>query len=237
MANTSTADAAATNATAGADLPAALTSALGAADTTAAQRVATLGLVHQARLSQLTRTAARATKQYGAGSPQAAAAQTTVDAAKTTIARIAVVNQQITTPAPQVAAGGWALHGRVFSAALQPLSGHCVFLVDQQNAYQSAHGFSYTDATGYFLLSYAGSPATTQTPGKQDDTASQNADQAPTSLFVEVVNPKGQPVLISTTPFQPATGVATYQNITLPQGEPPIGDPPAEIHKIAFPDG
>ena len=236
MAKTSKTDAAAANATMGTDLPAELTSALSAADTTVAQRVTTLELVHQARLSQLTRTAASATRQYGAGSPQASAAQTAVDAAKTTVARVAVVNQQITTPAPQVAAGGWALYGRVFSAALQPLSGHCVFLVDPQNAYQGAYGFSYTDSTGYFVLSHAKTPEGPQTRGKQEAAASHDATQTPASLFVEVVNPKGQPVLISTTPFQPAAGVATYQNITLPQGEQPIGDPPEEIRKIAFPD-
>jgi hypothetical protein len=236
MAKTSKTDAAAANATTDTDLPAELRSALAAADTTVAQRVTTLGLVHQARLSQLTRTATSVTRQYGAGSPQAAAAQTAVEAAKTTVARVAVVNQQITTPAPQVAAGGWALYGRVFSAALQPLAGHCVFLVDPQKAYQSEYGFSYTDSTGYFVLSYAGTPAETQTRGKQDAAASQDAAQTPTPLFVEVVNPKAQPVLISTTPFQPATGVATYQNITLPEGEKPIGDPPEEIRKIAFPE-
>jgi hypothetical protein len=50
-----------------------------------------------------------------------------------------------------------------------------------------------------------------------------------------VANDKGQPVLISTTPFQPVTGLATYQNVTLPQGQAPIGDPPATLRQAAAP--
>lgn len=86
--------------------------ALGSADSTAAQRVQNLGLVHQARVAQLTRTAASITARYGADSPQATAAHAKVTAAQATVARIAVVNRQTDTAAPQVAATGWALYGQ-----------------------------------------------------------------------------------------------------------------------------
>jgi hypothetical protein len=49
--------------------------------------------VHQARLAQLTRTAASITARYGAGSPQATAAEAKVTASKATIARVATVSQ------------------------------------------------------------------------------------------------------------------------------------------------
>ena len=50
------------------------------------------------------------------------------------------VQQQVTTEAPTVAATGWALHGRVYTAQLEPAVGYCVFLVDAQNAYYSPAG-------------------------------------------------------------------------------------------------
>ncbi len=231
--------------------------ALGAADTTASQRVQNLSLVHQARLAQLTRTAASITARYGAGSPQAAAAEAKVTASKATIARVATVSQQVSATAPQVSAIGWALYGHVYNAQLQPVSAYTVFLVDAKNAYQSAYGFSYTDSTGYFLISFAGAPAASQSqngsssprrrrsqaeagpthPGEEDQQSepAQPATQTSSPLFVEIANANAQPVYLSTTAFQPTLGAATYQNITLPAGEAPIGDPPPAIRRIALP--
>ncbi len=206
-----------------------ISSALGAADDTAGQRVAGLNLVHQARLAQLRRTAVSVTAQYGANSSQAVTAAAKVTAAQGTVWRLAAVQAQVGTDAPTVAAAGWALYGRVYSVdsgQAQPVSAYCVFLVDAQNAYQAAYGFSYTDATGYFQLDFAGTPAGVQ----QDPTGA-----APPALFIEIANPNGLPVYLSQTAFQPTLGVATYQNVTLPVGEPPIGDPPAQIRPIALP--
>jgi hypothetical protein len=200
--------------------------ALGAADDAAAQRVQ--GLVHQARLAQLTRTAANVTAQYGAGSPQATAAEDAVTTAQGTVARAAVVSQRVSTPAPQVAATGWVLHGRVYNAQLQPASAYCVFLVDAQNAYQGAYGFAYTDTTGYFLLNFAGAPTPAQPA--QGATA-----QPPPQLFVEVANASGQPVYLDSMAFQSTLGAATYRNVTLPAGEKPIGNPPPAVRKTALP--
>jgi len=226
--------ASAPNATATGNLGSDLTMALSSADSTSAQRLQHLSLVHQARLSGLTRTAASLTAQYGASSPQATAAETAVTGAKATIARVAIVTQQLTTPAPQVASTGWALNGRVFDAEKKPVSGYSVFLVDAQNAYQSAYGFAYTDDTGYFLLSFAGTPAAPQTKTKDQPTG-QSADETSPQLFVQITNSKRQPIYLSTTAFQPTIGTATYQNFLLPAGEKPIGDPPAAVRKGALP--
>jgi len=225
--------------------------ALSAADTTASQRVQNLSLVHQARLTQLTRTAASITARYGAGSPQAAAAEAKVTASKATIARVATVSQQVSATAPQVSATGWALYGHVYNAQLQPVSAYTVFLVDAQNAYQSAYGFSYTDSAGYFLISFAGDPASSQSPTQEGSSSprrrrsqaeedhqsepAQPANQTSSPFFVEIANANAQPVYLSKTAFQPTLGAATYQNITLPAGEAPIGDPPAAIRRIALP--
>lgn len=190
--------------------------ALAAADTGSSQTILNLQRAHQARLSQLKRTAATLTKQLGPDDPSVKAAQAAVAAGSAKIAGISVVHQQLNTPPPQVATDGWALHGRVYSADLQPQAKYTVFFVDNQKAYQETYGFAYTDDTGYFLFNVAG--ATPTTP-----------------LFLAMTNTKGEPAYLSTTPFLPPPGSATYQNITLPSGAQPLGDPPQAIRDVALP--
>jgi hypothetical protein len=214
--NSSEATVATTSATVNNNVSASLT----AADSTSSQSMQTLGLVHQARLAQLTRTAAIIEAQYGATSKQAIAAQAAVTTSKVTVARLAVVNHQVVATAPQVAAKGWALYGHIYNSQLQPATAYTVFLVDEQNAYQSAFGFAYTGSDGSFHINYQGSAN----------------ESAAVKLFLEIANNKAQPVYLSTTAFVPKIGAATYQDVTLPSGEPVIGDPPAEIRAIAMPD-
>jgi hypothetical protein len=204
-----------------------VTNALASADTTAAQRIQTLQWVHQARASQLTRTAAALKAQFGANDPGVKAAEANVAAATLTAARIGMAQRQAATPDPQVSANGWALHGRVFDAQLQPMSGFTVFLVDASKTYQQAYGFAYTDADGYFLLNFAGPDAAAQ--DKSAKTASS------LELFVEIANAKSQLVYLSPVIFQPVVGGASYLNIELPAGNEPIGDPPAQIRDVAVP--
>lgn len=206
-----------------------VTNALASADMMAAQRLQNLQWLHQARVSLLTRTAAALKTQYGANDPGVKAAEGAVAAETLTAGRIGMVQQQAATADPQVSASGWALHGRVFNAQLQPVSGFTVFLVDASKTYQQAYGFAYTDDTGYFLLNYAGPDSATQ-----NKSAKQAAAAAP-DLFVEVADAKAQPVYLSTTAFQPAPGSATYQNITLSPGNASIGDPPEQIRNVAIP--
>ena len=203
-------------------------SALGAGDSGATQAIQNLTLVHQARNSQLKRAAAAATKQFGADNAETKAAEAAVTAGTARVASLTAVHLQAATPAPQVSTTGWVLHGRVFVAAStstgvqqQPDANLTVFLVDGQKRYQAQFGFSYTDATGYFVLNHAGAKG-----------------EAPTDaqLFVEIADKKGQPVYLSTSNFQPVTGSATYFNIALPAKNKPLGDPPAALRPGAFPD-
>jgi hypothetical protein len=219
-----------------------LTAALASADSTAAERVQNLQWVHQARASQLSRTAAGLKAQYGADDPGVKAAEAEVAAATVAAARVSMLHQQLTTADPQVAKNGWALHGRVYRPVphtetiihtshvtqLQPVSGFTVFLVDATKTYQRAYGFAYTDDTGYFLLQYAG-------PDSASQEKSQTAAHAAPQLFIEIANKKALPVYVSATPFQPAEGAAAYLKITLPEGDQPIGDPPPEIRDTALP--
>jgi hypothetical protein len=173
-------------------------------------------MVHNARLSQLKRTADTLKKQLGPDDLSVKAAEAAVNVASAKVARISVVHQELDTPPPQVAAAGWALHGRVYNADLKPLAKYTVFLVDSQKTYQEAYGFAYTDDTGYFLFNVAGAKTTPL-------------------LFLAMTNTKGEPVYLSATPFQPAPGSVTYQNITLPSGVQPLGDPPQAIRDVALP--
>jgi hypothetical protein len=209
-----------------ADLKQQVGAALVSADTRASETVQNLQLIHKARLSGQTRAVAAAAAQYGSGSPEAKQAEAAVAAAKDTVARISVVHRQLTTPRPEVSSSGWVLQGRVFDAQLQPVSGDTVFLVDAAKAYQQAYGFAYTDETGYFVLNYSG-------PEKNTKGQAQAATAA--QLFVEIANTRGLPVYLSTTAFQPAPGSISYQNIVLPAGEQPIGDPPEAIRNSALP--
>jgi hypothetical protein len=221
----------------GASLRNNLRTALKSADGTVSQRLLNLSLVHQARLAQLTRTAASTIAQFGKGSPQATAAEAAVTASKATIAQVEMAKLQNGTPAPQVAKSGWALYGHVFNSNQQPVTGYTLFLVDAQSTYQQAYGFSYTDSSGYFQITFAGAASTQgQASQKQESApATQSTSPAPVQLFVEVANPKSEPIYLSKTPFQPNLGAATYQNVILPAGEKPIGNPPEAIRAVALP--
>lgn len=206
-----------------AELQDAFAATLQSADSTAAKSVQMLQQVHRSRLALRTRTAATLTAKYGADDPRAQAAQSAVTATTLTVNRVAMVSQQLTTPAPQVSANGWALHGRVFDAQGKPLAKYTVFLVDSQNVFQEAYGFAYTDETGYFLLESVG----------QEGKATSRVASVP--LMVEIANDKGQPVYRSATAVPPSIGIASYQNIMLTEGNQQIGDPPAAIRAVGMP--
>src|SRR5271166_6385623 len=126
------------------DVQAAFNEAFAAADSLAAQRLQTIGKLHQARIARLTREAAGFAKQGDAGAASLAGARAEIAAEKITVAKAAMLNQRAATADPQVPPSGWALHGRVYSSELAPAAGCTVFLVDPQNAFQSAYGFAYT---------------------------------------------------------------------------------------------
>jgi len=207
------------------DVRSALSGALAAADSLAAERLQTIGKLHQARIARLAREAAGLSAEGDAAAASLAETEAEIAAEKTTVAKAAMLSQRAATADPQVSASGWALHGRVYSSDLAPAAGCTVFLVDPQNAYQGAYGFAYTDATGYFVLNAAAAA------GASGGTAPAAAAQ----LYVAVADAKGEPVYRSATAFAPNPGVATYQTHVLPAGGKPIGDPPPAIRDIALP--
>jgi len=191
------------------------------------------GLVQTARLSGLKRAAAAAVATYGAASTEAAAANQAVTTAQARTGQLQVVSQKAATAPPAVASTDWALHGRVYDANLNPQERYTVFMVDAQNNYISDYGYSYTDATGYFLLRHQGASAASSSGAKETGAASKTA--AAPQGFVQVCDANANPVFSSTTPFAPVKGKATYQVLTLPASGQSLGDPPAEIRAVAMP--
>jgi hypothetical protein len=224
-----TTDSKSTPASKAAELRQGLTDALTSADGGTTQTVGNLKLVQQARLSQLTRTAATLKKQYGAGDARVAAADAAVTAGAVKVARLGLVHQQLDTAPPQVSATGWALHGRVFDSTLHAVPQLTVFLVDGQKVYQQQYGFAYTDDSGYFLITHTGAAATAA--GTEGNTR----PDASAELYLEVVDNSSQPIFLSTIAFQPVAGSVTYQNIALASGDKPLGNPPPDIRGTAIP--
>jgi len=205
------------------ELDSGTTAALMTADGKAMDRLENLSLVHQARMTQLSRTVMSLTDEYGEGSSQVIAAKAAVTEAAGIVARLQVVRQQTAAEAPTVTATGWAVWGHVYDSNTKPLSGYCVFLVDGQKIFQRAYGFSYTDSTGSFVINFDGGSAAT---GKTSSTP---------TVYLAITNAKAQPVFVGTTPLSLAIGSATYVDTTLPEGEPVLGDLPEDIRKVAVP--
>ena len=121
------------------------------ADTAGAERIKHLQWVHQARGAQLARAAADLKAEFGAHDASVKRAEDAAAAARATGARLSSLHRQMTTADPQVAPGGWALHGHVFTGD-KPVRGFSVFLVDAANAYQELYWFANTDDAGRFVL-------------------------------------------------------------------------------------
>lgn len=73
-----------------------------------------------------------ATATYGANSTEATAASQVVTTAQAKTGQLQILNQKASTPKPTVASTGWALHGRVYDANVNPQEGYTVFLADEQ---------------------------------------------------------------------------------------------------------
>ncbi|NGZ08285.1 MAG: hypothetical protein CV088_02730 [Nitrospira sp. LK70] len=208
-----------------------VTAGITSADSIAVQGIQNLQWVHQARLSQLSRALAEAKAQYPSDSPEVKTAEAAVAANTATVGRVSMVRQRLTTPDPEVAKDGWALHGHVYvevDLQLNPVSGFTVFLVDGQETYQRAFGFSSTNETGYFLLNYLGPQVAAKATAVR---VSQSTSVS--QVFLRIANTKAQFVFLSKAAFQPVTGSATYKDIILPPGN--LGDLPKEIRDIALP--
>jgi hypothetical protein len=102
------------------------------------------------------------------------------------------------------------------------VQGYSVYLVDSTNTYQSTYGIAYTQADGSYQFVYAGPPVGQTAP-------------AATTLYLQVGNASGDPIYSSKTAFAPTTGLASYQALTLPVGEKPLGVLPTVLRSVTLP--
>jgi hypothetical protein len=207
------------------ELDTGLTTGLAAVDSLTASRLDNLGLVYQARITQLTRAVNSLTAQAGADAKQVVKAKAAVAATQSTVARVQMVKQRTVATAPVVTSGGWAVWGYVYDSKANPLSGYCVFLTDAQGNYQNAYGFQFTDSNGGFTINYAG----TNAEGAQ-------AAATPPTVYLAITNAKAQLVSESAKALALTIGSALYIEITLAAGEPSLGELPGEIKRLAQPD-
>jgi hypothetical protein len=159
---------------------------------------------------------------YGAASPEATAAQAALSASQAVAVRSDVVNRQLNTPAPAVPAGGWVLYGHVYDANGAPVSAQTVFLATAQGAFQSEYGYAYTDDTGYYSLTVDAPAVAPAPPPAGNGPAAASTPE----LCLAVTNQKRQLVYLSSTPFEPTAGTATYNYAHLSAGGQTIGVPP-----------
>jgi len=216
-------------------IDASVSAVMGAADAAQANILTALTQVQQARLTRQNRGLADLTAEAEPDTDAVEAARVAVAATEAAVSRLTLGGQQAATKAPKVSAAGWVLHGRVYDSNLNPLERYTVFLVDAQKNYLDQYGFDYTDKTGYFLLSHAGGAAPGPAPG--DGKAAPAESPAAAEIYLQVANPRARAVRSSAGAFTPVTGLATYQLVTLAEGEPELGDPPAAIKAVALPRG
>ena len=195
--------------------------ALDQTDAFSIERVQQLLVVHRARLTQMNRVATIVTAKSGAASPQAAAATAAVIASNAAVARVAMIKQQVGMQAPTVPAAGWGVYGTVYNSSKTPVSAYSVYFVDSTNTYQNTFGIAYTGSDGSFDIVYAGPPTGQTAPTTQ--------------IFLQVGNASGDPIYTSKTAFTPSTGAATYQVVTLPAGEKPLGVLPTVLRAVTLP--
>jgi hypothetical protein len=143
---------------------------------------------------------------------------------KATIAKISASNQNLSMPVAQASPSGWVIQGYVRDINLNPLPKLTVYLADSNTMFQSEYGINYTDDSGYYSIEYAG------TGDKADPDA-----KVPT-LYVALINPRGNPAYITPKPVSLSFGATTVLDISLTSVDQTIGDPDKQIRQLALPN-
>jgi hypothetical protein len=179
------------------------------------QQLKGLGQIRQARINQLQRQATALSAQKGATDPEVVSLQKSIQTQLALVSVLGVVGYQASTPAPTAPANGWILYGFVRDQNLQPAPKLTVYLVNEAKEWLRNYGYAFTDATGYFILSYA-------------PDASIDKERAPTSesVYLEVSSQARQPLYIDSSAFTLAVGAAQYREVVL-SGQGVLGSPPA----------
>ncbi len=147
-----------------------------------AQQLTSITLVRQARINQQQREATALTAEYGATDSGVVALNASISDQQSLAGVLGATRDIATTTAPTVPQNGWILHGRVRDKNLQPIATLTICLVDEQKSFLSAYGYAYTDATGYYSITYTPDPSAPA--------------PAPLSAYLEILNSSpGRPSL------------------------------------------
>lgn len=149
-----------------------------------------LSAVRQARVNLLQRQV-RALAAKPASTTTSASVKSlraTIQLHQSALARFGAVSTQSSTPAPAVPANGWVLHGHIRGPDSQPVAKLTVALTDQEKTWFRNYGYAFTDASGYFSLSYA-PPAAAPAPAPAGGPPPPAAPVPPTGLMMERAAP------------------------------------------------
>jgi hypothetical protein len=191
-------------------------------DSQASAQFTGLNLISQARTNQLQRQATTLTAQFGASDSRVVALQNSIQSEQSRALKLGAVRDEAATPAPPVPTGGWVLHGRVRDQNLQPVAKVSVLLLNEQKEWLRSYGYAFTDATGYFLLSY--SPAR----------SAKGTASVSVSAYLEVLDQNQQPLYIDSSAFSLSKGATLYRDIVLPSLSP-LGVPPSGTVSVSPP--
>ena len=196
-------------------------------DSQTAQQLTGLTQIRQARLSQQQREVATLTTQYGADDADVVTLNTSIGVQQSFASVLGATRDIATIVAPTVPANGWVLHGHVRDNKLQPIATLNVCLADEQKNFLSAYGYAYTDATGYYIITYTPDPSAPA--------------PAPLSAYLEILNSSGQAIYIDSAAFTLTSGTSLLRDLLLtsqtPLGGPPPGTPPVKVPKPKKPAG
>jgi hypothetical protein len=189
-------------------------------DAQAAQQFSGLTQIRQARANQLQREFTVLQKAYGSDDAGVQAVKASLAYEQTFGSRLGVVSATTSRTAPSAPANGWVVYGRVRNADLTPAPQLTVFLADEGRSWLNKYGYAFTDASGYFALSYAGAA-----PKK----AQQAEAAAPEALnaYLEVSNSNCQLMYIDATTMALTVGAVVYRDIVL-SDKVPLGSAPCE---------
>jgi len=180
-------------------------------DAQTSQQLTNLTYIRQSRINQQQRELTTLTAQFGSTDSAVVALSDSIKVQQSLTSVLGVTRAIAATAVPTVPANGWVLQGHIRDNTSQPIAKLTVCLVDEQKNFLSTYGYAYTDANGYYALTYTPDAATPA--------------PAPLSAYLEVLNSSGQAIYIDTTAFTLNPGASVFRDLLL-ASQTPLGNPP-----------
>jgi hypothetical protein len=180
-------------------------------DAQTSQQLTSLTYIRQSRINQQQRELTTLTTEFGATDADVVALQSSIKVQQSLTSVLGVTRDIAATATPAVPTNGWILQGHIRDGNSQPIATLTVCLVDQQKNFLRSYGYAYTDANGYYILTYTPDPAAPA--------------PSPLSAYLEVLNSSEQAIYIDSTAFTLNPGASLYRDLML-TSQTPLGSPP-----------